>query len=374
MKIKSKKYPLNEFLKRKRILSIIINSVFSLFFFIIRKINWLFSFRDGHVVVIALHRLGDTIFSIPAVSKIIERYGSKTIIVCFSTSVPIYKLAFTDVEFCTVERSDFFFNERIANFKIKQKLRALKPYIILDISGTMISSSLIFNMRARKIIGINGKLFRMIYDQFVLYREKPKLVDIYLDAISPVIQIRDRNKLYSQSIALNPNGKILIHPYAGWKEKEWNFRKFFILAEKLSESFDVCIIAPTNYIDTDIIQEIMYSPINIIQTKSSDELIQAIKECAIFIGNDSGPINIANFLGKPTVTIFGATNPDYTASDYDFQKYTQVTLECSAREKEKYCLIGADAYHCPGLQCMNLLTLDEVYKNVLPLINKYCSK
>ena len=374
MKFKLRIFSFNEFFKHNKIISKITILVFSLFFLVIRKVNSLFSLNEGNVVVIALHRLGDTIFSVPAVKQIVEHYGSKTVVLCFSASVPIYKRAFTDIEFCTIERSDFYFQERIAKFTIRQKLRALKPYIIFDITGTMMSASLIFNIRARKIIGVNGKLYSMIYDQFVLYRENPKLVDIYLDAISPVFQIQDRNQLKEQVLAANPNGKILVHPFARLKEKEWGLRKFTNLAKKLHVNYDVSIIMQTNYINYDIVQEIINSDVNLVQTNSSEELIQRITECSLFIGNDSGPVNIANFIGKPTFTIYGSTNPVYTAPTSYHQIFIQKILKCSARQNEKLCFTGGEIYICPGIQCMNLLTIEEVYKDIIPLVNKYCNR
>lgn len=373
MKLKSKKIPFNEFLNRNKFFELIVLTNFYLFFFIVRIINRLFSISDGNVTIIALHRLGDTIFTIPAIREIKKHYNRKIIIVCFSSSIPIYSLAFNDVEFCAVNHTDFYFQERIAKKKVKQKLKSLKPYIIFDLTGSMISASLIFNMKAKEIIGINGKQFRMIYDRFVEFRKSPKLIDIYLDAISPVIKTPEKHSLVRESIALNPNGRILLHPYAGLKEKEWNLRKFISLAEILNRNYNVSIIAPTDYIRFDILQELMYARVEVIQTNSSVELIQNIKECSLFIGNDSGPVNIANFLGKPTFTIYSATNPEYTATYSDHQKFIQMEIECSARQNEKYCIIGGDTYNCSGIQCTNLLNLDEIYENVLLLVSEYCN-
>lgn len=373
MKFKSQKIPFNEFLNHIKVVGLVIYTLLYFIFFVIRQINRLFSLNDGNVIVIALHRLGDTIFTIPAVREIVDHYGSKTVIVCFSASVPIYKLVFRDVEFYTIERRDFYFQERIAKKNVKQKIKALNPFIIFDLTGSMISATIIFKMKAKQIIGINSKVFRGIYDHYVKIREEPKLTDIYLDAIYPVIQVPDKNKLYGQSIAFNPNGKILLHPFARLKEKEWGLRKFISLAERLIVYYNVSIIAQTNSIDYDILQEKINSHINIILINSSEELIQSIRECSLFVGNDSGPVNIANFLGKPTFTIYGSTNPTYTAPISDHQTYAQKVLKCSARQNEKLCLAGGEIYNCPGIQCMDQLTVEEIYKYVIQSARKYCN-
>ena len=56
-----------------------------------------------------------------------------------------------------------------------RKLKTLNPEIILDLTGSMISASLIFNIKAKQIIGINRKQFSAIYDHFVELRKIPQL-------------------------------------------------------------------------------------------------------------------------------------------------------------------------------------------------------
>jgi len=232
---------------------------------------------------------------------------------------------------------------------------------------------LIYNINAKLIIGIN-KQFRSIYDHYIPTREEPKLVDMYLDALSPLIEKLSPINSKNKKKLINSSGKILIHPFAGWKEKEWNLKSLITLAGMLNENYPVSLITQNNQLSSDVINELECLKIELIQTNSVEELIKSINECSLFIGNDSGPVNIANYLGKPTYSIYGATNPDYTASEEDHQRYIQKKLNCSAKENEKYCIIGVGKYDCPGIQCMKLLSVDEVHSDVAPLIEEYCSK
>ena len=43
------------------------------------------------------------------------------------------------------------------------------------------------------------------------------------------------------------------------------------------------------------------------------EAVAVLKSSSAFIGNDSGLMHLAAALGKPTVGIFGSSNPDWTA-------------------------------------------------------------
>ncbi|MGB5287164.1 MAG: glycosyltransferase family 9 protein [Ignavibacteriaceae bacterium] len=334
----------------------------------------MFAYNGGNVVVISLHRLGDTVFTIPAVQQIINYYGRRITIVCFPESIPIYNLAFNDINFCEFKQEDFYFGKRIATIGSKKKLKTLRPSLIFDLTGSMISASLIYNIRAKEIIGTNSIQFRSIYDQFATFRLKPQLVDIYLDAISSVIQIPSGIRSKKQPIACHPDRKILIHPFAGWKEKEWNLKKFIELAEKIKNDYQVSLIMPRGFLSSDVLGEIANIQIEIIQTKSVTELIRNIEECSIFIGNDSGPVNIANFIGKPTLTLYGSTNPEYTATNLEHQIYSQKILNCSSKKNKKLCIVNAPVDKCPGIQCMQFLTVEEVYNNVINLARKYCKK
>jgi ADP-heptose:LPS heptosyltransferase len=374
MKSRKAKLPITDLINRNKVTSLIIFSGLHLFFSSVRFVNKLIKNKQSSVVIISLHRLGDTIFTIPAIKQLYQRYGDKLIICCYPESVPIYRIEFTDLKFCPFNRNEFRFGQRLARHSAKSKLRNLRPEIILDLTGSMSTASLIYNINAKQIIGINSEKFSSIYDHFILVREEPKLADIYLDAISPFIEKLSRTEYKNQKKWINPNGKILIHPFAGWKEKEWSLQRFIALAGKLNQNYSISLIVQNNQLSSDVINEIDYLNIELIQTNSVDDLINSIKECSIFIGNDSGPVNIANFFGKPTFTIYGATNADYTSTEASHQIHTQRIIKCSARRNEKFCIIGGMIYNCPGIQCMNLLTVDEIYSAVLPLLEKYCNK
>jgi len=364
----------SDFINRNKLVAHIVILLCDLFFSTTRKIFKLAAYNSENIIIISLHKLGDTIFTIPAIREVHKRFKEKINIVCFPEAVPIYKLAFEDLIFCVIEPEDLILNKRIVKFNIKKKLKALRPEIIIDLNGGMSAALLLFNSRAKEIFGTSKIQFRNIYDDFIELREKPQLMDIYLDVISLMYEIPDRARIKKFDKSLNTKGKILIHPLAGWKEKEWRLRKFIELAIKFKNEYDVSFIIPFGQLCIDIIDEIKNDGIRFLQTNSVEELIKYIRECSLLIGNDSGPVNIANFLGRPTFTIYGATNPDYASTFQDHQIHIQKTLACSARQNEKYCVIGGAQFICPGIQCMNLLSVEEVYDKVISLAGEYCNK
>lgn len=369
MNLNITKLPINDYLSEYKLISIIIDVCLLPYFYTVRLFNRLRANDSGKVLVILLHKLGDTVFTIPAVKEIQKHYAEKITLVCFPESIPIYNLAIHGVSFCEIQHEDFFFGHRIAKNKAREIASSFKPHIIFDLTGTMISASLIFNLKAKQIVGINGIHFRTIYDHFVAFRENPHLMDLYLDAISPLIQIPNRTDLKKQQIVLNPNGKILIHPFAGWKAKEWNFNKYFKLLIELNRDYKIALIAPIKSISIDTADELIMQGIEIIQPQSIENLIEHIKTCSIFIGNDSGPIYIASLLGKPTISLYGPTNPEYSRPIGDNHHVVVQSIKCSPEKNKQYCFTVAGMFGCPSFECMNLLEYDDVYLKIKAIIN-----
>ena len=356
------------------IIYFIFKTSLNLFFLFTRKLIKPLTENTGNVVIIALHKLGDTVFTIPAIRELQKKFQNSNItILCYPEVISIYKQGLTDVNFCDIEHKHFYFNGRCANSKARKKLKATRPEIIIDITGVMTSATLIFNSRANEIMGFNREHFKSIYTHYSPKKEIPHLSKMYLTAIQQYISISDYITGNGFPIQSNPTGSILIQPFAGWKAKEWNFNKFMQLAVKLKDKFNVSLIVPVNIIPADVMVEAIDQKIEIIQTHSIQELIGNIKECSIFIGNDSGPLYIASLLGKPTFAIYGPTNPEYSLPLGHNHSYIRNEINCSPKKNEQYCFTTGGKFGCPAFQCMNQLNLEQVYSELLPFVVKFCS-
>jgi ADP-heptose:LPS heptosyltransferase len=228
--------------------------------------------------------------------------------------------------------------------------------------------------QAREIIGSNNEHYRGIYTHFTPIRKTPHLIDAYLDVVKTKFNIENKTGIKIFHNNHNRNGKILVHPFGGWAAKEWELEKFILLSEKLSKEYSVEIIAPPNLISSQSEQEVNKLEIPISKTKSITDLIEKIKKCSVFIGNDSGPLYIANMLGKPTFTIYGPTNPDYSIPFGDNHTFINKTIHCSPGKNKQYCYTIAGRYGCPAFKCMELLETDEVYNKLLPFVQKHCNQ
>ena len=327
-----------------------------------------------NICIISFHRLGDTVFTIPAIKVIYNYYKNYQIkIFCYPESKEIYNIVFDQNDIEVVTKSQFKLGQRIASKDARNFIRSFNPEIIFDITGTITTASLIFNLPSNLKIGMNNRIMRGIYTHYVKRRKTPHLIDNYLDVVKSVIPKEKMDIDYKFEFRAERNGKIIIHPFAIRKAKEWNLRKFILLAVELNKKYSVEIIAPPNFLADDIKSEIIQKGIPVTITTSISNLIDKIKDCMLFISNDTGPLYIANLLGKATFTIYGPTNPEFSLPFGEHHGFAQKKLMCSPEPGQQFCFTLAGIY-CPHHDCFNLLNFDEVYSAVLEFIEELKSK
>ncbi len=323
---------------------------------------------DKTLIVISLHKLGDSVFTIPAVKAIIQHYKNyKIYLVCFHSGKIIYNSYFksNNIHILSINNHKSWCQTRFPSWRLIKQLRNLKPEIFFDIMGNQYSFILGLFVGAGKNFGMNKPHLSLLYDRFCEIRTSPHLMDRYLDAACLEIP----KGQYSVEKLFPPDydkrGVIFINPFAGWKAKEWELEKFVNLASKLNSIYNICFIYEKNSLDNDLL---IKNNIKFVETESIQDLIDHLKKCALIIGCDSGPIYIASMLGKPTLTLYGPTNPDYSFPFGQHHKYYRQVIHCSPLV-EQYCHLDAGR-NCPKIECLNLLKVDDVLREVVDFIKE----
>ncbi len=352
-------------IKKNGFVDHIVQFIISIFLVFIRKVNWSGKNENSKILIISLHKLGDTVFTIPAVKALKKEFVHGITIVCYEDSQKIYELEFDDLKFTILKKNDFYFQGRIANSSSRKKIKAYDAGTIIDLTGAINSASLIFDNKAKRIIGFNEKYFEKIYTDYIPKRSIPHLMDRYLEVANIVIEIDEAaiNQLKEFKKSLTENDNILIHPFAGWKAKEWEFEKFLELTKLLNENYSCKIIIPKELASKEILSEISGRKIEYLVSENVDNLISAIKNSFMVIGNDSGAVYIASLLGKPTFTIYGPTNPRFSLPFGEQHDFIQKEIKCSPGFNEQYCYLDAGR-NCPTIDCMKSLTVAEVFEKI----------
>ncbi|MEO8231847.1 MAG: glycosyltransferase family 9 protein [Ignavibacteriota bacterium] len=359
-------------LKQKIVQNSYFNKVLIFFLFLFfRLIRIIFKDKQKNnetLAIISLNKLGDTVFTIPAIVQLLKFYKGKTFyIICFGDSKIIYNQIIKNVKYCILNKNDFYFNGRLASLTAIKQLKSISPNTIVDLTGAINSASLILTSRCQTIYGVNESLYKGIYDEYKVIRDRPHQIDIYFDALGSLIP--ERLKKFSGYKNKNNNlGVILIQPLAGWKAKEWGINNFLKLYEKISYHNKCAFIFPKNGLDQDVVSTLDQSGIKIILAENIEDLISNISKCRIFVSNDSGPLQIAALLGKPTFSIYGPTNPTFHLPFGGNHISIQKQLKCTPKTT-KYCYTFGGKY-CPHFDCMTLLNVNEVFESLENLIAK----
>lgn len=362
-------FSLTDFVKKNRLLENVLNH---LVYYCLRSIRYIFKFstsKNNNIVIIALHKLGDSVFTFNAIYVLKKKFKENILIVCYPDSKPIFELIHPPELIIEIPKQYFFFNDRVANSKARKILKELNPRTIIDLTGVMTSASLIFNSTAKEIIGMNREIFKGIFTSYSKTNIGNHSTQIYINAIQNFIGDGPKPD-YLVKVKYDKKDIVLIHPFAGWKSKEWGLRKFIDLAYELSKTVNCAIICEPNIIKDDIKSLLVNQNLHLIESNSIRDLISNIQNSALLIGNDSGAIQIAAFLGKPTFTLYGPTNPTFhiPIGNEKYNKFIKNNINCSPKKNERLCFTNGGLNGCPSFECLQSLSFDNVKGAILSFI------
>jgi len=320
-------------------------------------------------LIISLHKLGDTIFTIPTIWHI-QKEHKKITILCFEDSKEIYTNKISNVEYFTVKN---YQNLKTKKGKkvILDKIRELNPINIFDLTGTFLTFPFLHNSNAKNIIGIAEKYLRSLYTNPKDKRTDPHLIDLYLDIVDcdkkdRIIYKEQLFELKSQKIQ-----NIVVFPFGGWSAKEWPIMHYINSAEFLKkQNIEVSFISPVNSIEKPEKEKLNYLGIKLIETSSIKSIIEKLDEFDLIISNDTGPLYIAAMLGKYTFTIYGPTNPEYSKPFGTHHDFIQNRINCSPKENFQYCHKYGGQVGCNNFRCMNELSIERVSDRVMSFIKR----
>ncbi|MCX6149036.1 MAG: glycosyltransferase family 9 protein [Ignavibacteriales bacterium] len=327
--------------------------------------------NSNKILIISFKLLGDTILTIPAIKYLKNNFPDKDItIFCFEESKVLYNIAFTDISYETFAKNEINLDSIFVNLKVLKKIWKQKPEFIIDFTSGLFTALILLLSSSKINIGFNLQIFGCIYDCFLTKKKEPHLVDMYADPIKKYLHQESVRTDYYFPTVIIPEGTILLNPFAGWKAKEWGIKKYFELGLRLKLEYNIKFVMAQNSLLKDFEIEFYKEKIDIIFTKNINELICEINKSILLISNDSGPIHIAAFLGKPTFSIYGPTNPSYSIPKGKNHNYVQKILKCSSNDNEQYCFTNAGRNGCSTNECMNLLTVEDVTVNLIKFIKE----
>lgn len=160
------------------------------------------------------------------------------------------------------------------------------------------------------------------------------------------------------------NKKIIgVIPSGGWPSKRCDAEKWVDICNTIMQKYKVIFLVlwgPGDESDANFIKNYLKDDAVLIPEVNIGKMSSLIKNCALVIANDSGPMHIAAALGVPTLGIFGPTNPK---AHRPFSPNSDYVIK-----EDLHCII-CNKLECPyNHECMRELSVDEVLKKVQKLL------
>lgn len=153
---------------------------------------------------------------------------------------------------------------------------------------------------------------------------------------------------------------VMLHPGARYWFKAWPPERFAELADRLAEAYRSLVLIGGSEAERDLAESVRgqcrSSPISLAGRTSVLQYTAVLKRCALFVGNDNGPMHMAAALGVPVVGLFGPSDPAVWGPKGGRVEVLYKGLDC------RQCF-HPDCFR--GEQnCMKLISVDEVFAAV----------
>ena len=159
---------------------------------------------------------------------------------------------------------------------------------------------------------------------------------------------------------------VMIHPGARGELRKWRPERFAEIARRLKECYCAAILLIGGPLENDLVEAVegqMGFPVSFKSTALTLlEMGALLKQCRLFIGNDSAPGHMAAAVNCPNLTLFGPTFPHMWRPLSPVGEVVFKNVPCCGCRQE----------HCtrPEGNCMDLIGVDEVWEMVRKLLNR----
>jgi len=148
------------------------------------------------------------------------------------------------------------------------------------------------------------------------------------------------------------------------RAKRWPAEAYAAVADRLIESHRQVLLIGSREeaeVSKDVMSRMRHHPIVLTGKTSLDQVTAVLATVDLILTNDTGPAHIGAALGRPTIVIFGPTNPLTTRPFSPQAEVLRHPPECAP------CMLR----DCPiDHRCMTAITVDEVFERSHVLLKR----
>jgi len=401
---------------KRRLKDILKKIIYIIGSLLIRKVKKKYCIEKiNSILFIALFFRGDVLFYTPVLRILKLIYpNSKLDVWVKSRSKEVLEnnpdvnkiIIFDDIKTAEYGESNRKFNF-FGKIKLFRELKKNHYDLIVDYTGFYTSAIYSLFLKPKISIGRNNQGFGFCYNNYVdidIHNTSGNLIIKYIDIIKngllitehefdsiikyleprPIINININDEIIVKN-ELSSRGYnfeeplVCLHLTAGWDAKRWELDNYIELVRKLLMDFKYQVIIIGD--STDEIE--FYKLVDKLKDKIPENELNKIfvslsfiqsacvvKYSDVFIGSDSAPLHIAGAVGTPSIGLFGPTNPLFSNPIREKHIVLYKELICSAAKDKQYCTRNAGK-NCSTIDCLKMITVEEVLFNINYLLNTY---
>lgn len=334
--------------------------------------------RNGgklRVLVTRLRFLGDVIITTPVLEALKDCYPESEI---YYLSERKYALILRENPFIEgiIELEKGFSGMARA----LREIRGLNFTAAIDLFGNPRSANLLYLSGIGIRVGGSRKSRRMLYTHNVktpdyvrscvehhLYSLRELGCDQETGDLRPRVYLSEREEEKGAEILEMLTGggsdeKLIVafHPGGTWQSKIWPADNFARLADMITENFHSRIILITGPGEGDItsgVRKAGSADIKVLPTLPIRTVAAVLSRCGLVVANDGGIMHLSVALGRPTVGVFGPTEPDIWFPYCDMGPFALATInaECAP----------CHMHRCDNMECMRGLEPRKVFDRIM---------
>ena len=198
----------------------------------------------------------------------------------------------------------------------------------------------------------------------VLRADGVKVEDDFLE-IWTTVQEEDRAKrILADGGVMSSEQKVVIHPFSAVPQRGWPLENFAELAIRLSKEAGYRPIVVGGTADIDTFKKVKplfgEGTVDLIGKCTLRETIALLKQCDLFVGNDSGIMHLAAAAGTPLVALFGPQSPVKFGPWSRRARVIYKGMECSPCRQKFFSECEPSPRMRPA--CMEAISVEEVFQ------------
>lgn len=354
------------------------------------------------ILVMKFFGMGSIILSIPLLNLIRKNFkeAEVTYLTFSQNKELLQQIKLADRHYFL--RTDTFFHFIFDTLKILFKLRIEKYDAVLDLeffSNFSLTMSYLSGAKWRAGYYVRGTARGFILDSAIYFNHLKHVSEVFAMLVyglkdgameSPQIEFNllpflnlKEEQFNFEDFGIENNGRkplIVMNVNASelCKERRWPAENFVQLSEYLIKNYDALLLFTGAEYDREYVQDVIdritikENVVNLAGKTGLKELIFILKNCDIFISNDSGPLHLASLLDRPTVSFFGPETPRH---------YGPLNGRRIVFYKDVYCSPCLSVYNaktsaCNGRNiCMREISVKEVIgeieRNFADILTRY---